>query len=121
MMPIGHNCNASRTYQVDARTQSATTGGLVTPALGAITGITMRLAATRDGDAINPAVDDLPALERPEKAGRFYVAVSQQLHQDHLLPLGVGAPYFAIWYKAGEFDFYVEEYFVLAETVVTEG
>lgn len=118
MIPIGINCNASYPYQVDARKASAQTGTLVTPALGEITGIRMYLSATRDGLAIDPDVD-FAASERPGKAGRFFVEVSQQLQQARLLSLGVGAPYFAIWYKQNEFKFYVAEYFVLAETVIT--
>lgn len=90
-------------YQVDIRIPNAS-GDLAPAVPGALTGITCRLSATRYGPAINAAVDNLPAAETVGVASRFYVDVDTALQVTHLLPLGVGVSYFAIWKKTGDMD-----------------
>lgn len=98
------NCNAAATFQMDLEVPALTTGVLGTPALGVVTGVTLRLSATEYGVAIDPAVGNLAASERSAKAGRFAFEVNQTLMQSHVLPLGKGKRFYAIWSKPGEFD-----------------
>jgi hypothetical protein len=90
-------------FQVDIRTPNAK-GELAVPTLGALTGIVMRLAATRSGTALAPAVGNLPATERAQQAGRFVVLVDTALLVTYVLPLGLGVEFFAIWSRAGDMD-----------------
>lgn len=99
------NCRADFVFQFDLQVPASTTGELGAPALGAVTGITIRLSATDTGAAINAAVDGLAASERSGVPGRFYVAVDAALLTTHVLPLGVGTSFWAIPSKAGDFDF----------------
>jgi len=101
------NCKADYVFQFDLKVPAATTGTLGTPALGAITGIVLRLAATSDGTALNAAVGNLAASERSGKPGRFYVAVDAALLTTHVLGsalVGDGGTFWAIWSKSGDFD-----------------
>ena len=87
------------------------------PAAGVITTIKLRLSATATGTAINAAVGDLATTEASGKAGRFYVTVDTTLLQTHLLPLGVGQAFYAIWSKAGDMDMESVKVLVGAGTV----
>lgn len=108
-------------FQVDIQIPSATTGELVAPALGAITGVVLRLSAAQFGTAIAGDVDNLSASERASTPGRFYVTVDTTLLVSRLLPLGVGARAFAIWKKAGDFDNQSVEFEIADGTAVPTG
>lgn len=97
------NAHAKYRYQVDLTTPDAN-GVLATPAAGTVTGILLRLASTENGPAIHASLNALPAAETTGTAGRFFVEVSQALHETHILPLGVGVTFWAVWSRAGEFD-----------------
>lgn len=97
------NCAADYRFQVDIKTPNAN-GVLATPAAGAITGITLRLSATSFGAAIHAAVSGLAASETAGKAGRFYYDLDKALLTTHVLPLGVGASFYAVWSKSGDMD-----------------
>jgi hypothetical protein len=109
MSAIKVNCNAAYTYQIDAKVPADGTGGqqdtgeMVTPNLGSVTGIKLRLSLTPTGAAIGP-LGALAAVERANKAGRFYYRVTQALQQAQLLALGAGADYYGIWSNAAGFD-----------------
>lgn len=117
-VPTAINCKTDQSFQVDLTTPDSA-GNLAAPTLGAVTGITLRLSATQTGAAIHAAVGGLAASERAAKAGRFYVDVDAALLTTHVLPLGVGASFFAIWSKAGDMDMQSVEYLVADHTVVT--
>lgn len=102
-MPKAVNCKADYRFQVDLAVPDST-GALAAPAAGAITGVTLRLASTETGAAIHAAVGGLAASEYAGKAGRFYVDVDAALLTTHVLPLGDGASFWAIWSKSGDFD-----------------
>lgn len=102
-MPKVVNCKADYRFQVDLLVPDSI-GALAAPAAGAVTGVTLRLASSETGPAINAAVGNLPATEYPAKPGRFYVDVDTTLLTTHVLPLGVGASVWAIWSKSGDFD-----------------
>lgn len=106
------NCYTDQVFQVDAQVPNPLTGVLGTPTAGQLAGLTVRIAATRGGPAIHPSLDNLPAQERAGKPGRFYVAVDAALLITHLLPLGIGTPFYVIWSKAGDFDREVLTYLV---------
>lgn len=111
-MSVAHvNCHASYRYAVRVRIPNDR-NVLAAPAAGVITGITLRLAATEIGDALDPAVDDMTATEADDAPGTFYVEVTQDLHETHVLPLGTGTSYYAIWSKASEFDFKTRRFIV---------
>jgi len=97
------NCHKDFDFQVDV-TIPNTAGVLATPAAGVITALKMRLAATRNGTAIHADVDALSASERAGQAARFYVSVDKAKLETHILTLGVGAPFFAVWSKTGDMD-----------------
>ena len=96
------NVNADYAYQVAIQTRNAA-GDLVTPSLGAVTGIRLRLSETRTGAAIHADVNDLAATETTT-AGLFGYVMDKTLQQTHLLPLGHGKSYYAIWSKSGDMD-----------------
>jgi hypothetical protein len=98
------NCKSDFCFQVGLKTPAATTGTAGAPVLGAVTGITLRLSATRTGAAINAAVGALGAAERTATPGRFYYVVDAALLTTHVLPIGVGKTFYAIWSKAGDMD-----------------
>lgn len=98
------NCRADYVFQHDLQVPVLTTGIQGAPTLGAVTSIVVRLSATKDGAAIHAAVGTLAASERSLKPGRFYVPVDATLLTTHVLPLGAGASFFAIWSKTGDFD-----------------
>lgn len=104
------NCNSDQTFQVDLRVPSSTTGSLVTPSAGAVTGIKARISASRFGAAIHATVNDLACSERSGKPGRFYVDVDQALMQARVLPLGSGERFYVIYSKSGDFDMKSMEY-----------
>jgi hypothetical protein len=97
------NCYSDYRFQVDITTPDST-GELAQPSLGAITGILLRLSATETGAALNAAVDALAASETAGTAGRFYYSVDTSLLQSYVLPLGVGASFYAIWSKTNDMD-----------------
>ena len=101
MKPV--NCASDYQFQHDLKIPN-TSGVLAPPAAGAVTNVKLRLSATPTGTAINAAVNDLTASEQVGKAGRFYVVVDKALLTTHVLPLGVGASFYAIWSKSGDFD-----------------
>jgi len=115
-MSLGINCNAKQTYSADLTVPVAATGVLAAPALGAVTSIKLRFSLTKNGAAIHVDVGTLAVSERSGKPGRFYYELSQLLHQTHLLTLGEGTPYFAIYSRANEFDIESFEYHVLTGT-----
>lgn len=98
------NCRADYVFQADLEVPALTTGTLGPPTLGAVTDIKCRLSASRNGAALHAAVDAIAASERSGKPGRFYAAVDAALLTSHVLPLGEGASFYAIWSKAGDFD-----------------
>jgi hypothetical protein len=110
MSAIKVNCNAAFTYQVDIKVPADGTGGqqdsgeMVTPNLGIVTGIKLRLSLTPTGTAIDGTTGPLSAVERANKAGRFYYRVSQAIQRASLLALGAGAEYYGIWSNAAGFD-----------------
>jgi hypothetical protein len=110
MSAIKVNCNEAFTYQVDLKVPADGTGGqqdtgeMVTPNLGVVTGIKLRLSLTSTGAAIDGSTGPLSAVERANKAGRFYFRVSQAIQKASLLTLGAGADYYAIWSNAAGFD-----------------
>lgn len=104
-------CRSDYIFQQDLEVPVAATGELGAPALGAVTGIRLRLSQYRDrhdpleaGYSLNTAVTDLIASERSGHPGRFYVLVDAALLAEHVLPLGVGKRFYAIWSKAGDMD-----------------
>lgn len=99
------NCNADYTFQHDLEVPVTTTGTMGPPTLGAVTGVKLRLSATKNGVALNAAVNNLAASERSAKAGRFYVAVDAALLATHVLAMvGEGGAFYAIWFKSGDFE-----------------
>lgn len=110
------NCAADYRFQVDIKVPN-TSGVLAAPAAGAVTGIKVRLSATPFGSAINGAVDNLAASEAAGKAGRFYYEMDKTLLTTHVLPLGVGASFYAIWFKSGDMDNESVEFIVADGTV----
>lgn len=118
------NCNAAFTYQVDLKVPADGTGGqqdtgeMVTPNLGIVTGVKLRLSLTPTGAAL-PSLGNLAAAERANKAGRFYYRVTQALQQGQLLTLGEGADYYGIWSNASGFDCDFVHYQVADRTEVT--
>ena len=97
------NVWADYAYQVNTTKRNGA-GDMETPALGEVTGLKLRLSATRKGAAIHADVGNLSAVETLT-AGRFAYVVDTALQVEHLLPLGHGARYYAIWSKAGDLDF----------------
>lgn len=89
-------------FQVAVQTRNAA-GVLATPTLGAVTGITLRLSLTPTGAAIHANVGNLSATETTT-AGLFGYVMDTALMQTHLLPLGAGATFYAIWSKSGDMD-----------------
>ena len=71
---------------------------------GEVTGLKLRLSASEHGAAINAAVDNLAAAERAGNPAIQYVQVDTALLVAHVLPLGVGASFWAVWSKAGDMD-----------------
>jgi len=116
-VPKAINCKADRRFQVRILVPSRTE--LVPPAAGAITGVTLRLAATETGPAIHAAVGGLAATEDPGMPGLFYVEVDAALLTTHVLPLGVGASFWAIWSKSGDFDMETTRFIVADHHDVT--
>lgn len=102
------NVNADYAYQIDLTVRNGA-GVLVTPALGEVTGIKLRLSLTRTGLAIHASVGNLTATETTT-AGRFGYVMDTAVMQTHLLPLGHGARYYAIWSKAGDMDMEAVEF-----------
>jgi hypothetical protein len=115
-MPERVNCNADKVFSADLEVPVATTGNLGAPAFGAVTGVTMRISATKYGVAIHGDVNALAASERSAKAGRFYVEVDIVKMQTHVRPLGEGTPFHVIWSKSGGFDMEDFEYLVALGT-----
>lgn len=98
------NCYSDYPFQVDMTTQDLGTGEHGPPAAGAITGVKLRLSETATGAAIHANVGNLAAQERAEVPGRFWVDVDAALLTTHVLPLGVGATFYAIWSISGDMD-----------------
>ena len=109
------NCNADYRFQVDVTTPNGS-GDLATPAAGVVTGLVVRLSDSNDGAAINSAVDNLPAQETADRAGRFFYDCDTLFLQTYVLPLGTGKPFWAIWSKAGDLDLYVHRYRITDHT-----
>ena len=96
------NVYSDYAFQVDLKERNGA-GDLATPTLGTVTGIKVRLSATKTGAAIDPDVDDLTATETTT-AGRFAAVVDTAVLQEHILPLGRDTRFYAIWSKAGDMD-----------------
>ena len=112
------NVRTDYTFQVDIATPAADTGIMGPPAaVGDITGITLRLSQTKTGLAIHAHVGTLTAMERPAVPGRFYVTVDTALLVTHVLPLGVGDTFYAIWSKTGDMDREAVGYLIADGTV----
>jgi hypothetical protein len=104
------NCYADFRFQVDVKTPNSR-GVLATPAAGAVTGLQLRLAGTKDGAALDPIVDNLLAIETVDQPGRFYYDADTALLQVYVLaPLGQNATFWAIWSKPGDLDFYARRF-----------
>jgi len=105
-------------FWCDLTTPAAGTGVVGPPAaLGQVTGVVVRLSATKTGAAIHGDVGNLAATERNDMPGRFYYTVDTALLVTHLLPLGVGATFYAIWSKANAMDRQAVPYLVADGTV----
>jgi len=115
--PVKVNCNASKRYQVRLSIPGSR-GTLVPPEAGEVTGIRLRLSTSEVGAAIDPTVNNLVATPTEDDPAVFYVEVSQALQQAHLLTLGVGAEYFAIWSKPGDLDMTSRRFLVSDRTVL---
>jgi hypothetical protein len=115
MKPV--NCYAPFPFQVDTEVPDATTGIPGPPALGAVTGVKVRLSATPFGNAIHANVSNLAAAERAGVPGRFYYTVTAALLTAHVLPLGVGETFYAVWSKPNDFDRESVPYLVADGTV----
>jgi hypothetical protein len=111
------NCKTDYCFQVDVEVPSSTTGAAGAPALGAVTGITLRLAATRTGAALHATVGSLAASERSGTPGRFYYTVDAAALTTYVLPLGVGRTFYAIWSKTGDMDMMAIPFIVADGTV----
>jgi len=98
------NCKSDYCFQADLTTPASTTGTVGAPTLGAITGVTLRLSATKTGAAIHANVGTLSAAERSATPGRFHYTVDAALLTTHVLPIGVGRTVYAIWSKTGDMD-----------------
>lgn len=109
------NCKADFQFQVDARVPGAD-GKPTDPGAGAIANLKLRLSATRNGAAINGAVDSLActetALQPRTDARRFKCLVDAALLTTHVLPLGVGASFWAIYSRAEDLDNFAVRYIV---------
>jgi len=116
---IERNCNQEQRFRAKARVPDST-GALATPsAAGAVTGLLLRLASDPTTlAAIHANVEDLAASEEAGEVGTFYVLVSQSLMQTHVLPLGVGAMAYEVWYKTGTADYLVRPFLVSDRTVI---
>jgi hypothetical protein len=101
------NCKSDFQFQVDVQVPGAD-GRLTDPGAGVVTGLKLRLAATPTGNALHATVDNLAATETSQQAStdrrRFVVAVDAALLTAHVLPLGRGTPFYAVWFKAGDLD-----------------
>jgi hypothetical protein len=82
---------------------------------GVITGVRLRLSASPYGAAIHVDVNDLEAIETAT-AGRFYYVVDKTLLTTHVLPLGAGASFYAVWSKSGDMDNESVEFVVASGT-----
>jgi len=92
------NAKSPYVFQVDVKVRN-NRGEMVTPKIGEITDVKLRLSDSEDGEAISANVDDLVAVETA-KAGRFaYKATPLLLTNYVLVPLGDRAPFFAVWYR----------------------
>ena len=111
------NCNADQTFQADLRVPAMATGVLGPPGLGVVTGIKLRISASKFGPAIHADVNDLAASERSGKPGRFYCNIDQAVMRARVLPLGENTPFYAVWYKAGDFDMESFKYLVAPGTL----
>jgi hypothetical protein len=101
------NCKADYVFQFDLKVPASATGVLGAPALGAITGVVVRLSDTSTGTALNALVGNLAASERSGKPGRFYVLVDAALLTAHVLGsalVGDGGTFWLIPSKTGDFD-----------------
>jgi len=112
------NCKMAHSFQVALTTPNSARKH-APPALGAISGITLRLASTKTGAAIHANVDALAATEAADAPGLFYVVVSTTLLTTHILPLGVGAEFYAIWSKSGVMDMEWTRFLVASDDEVT--
>ena len=112
------NCAAAFKFRVTP-TVELSPGVWGNAPVGTLTGIKLRLAATSTGTAIHADVNALPATEDSDEAGAFYVLVGPAELTAHILSLGVGRPFWAIWSKAGDFDMESTPFRVAAYTRVT--
>jgi len=96
------NVYSDYAFQVDLKERNEG-GDLATPTLGTVTGIKLRLAATKTGAAIDPNVGTL-AADETTTAGRFAYVMDTALLVAHILPLGNNTRFYAIWSKAGDID-----------------
>ena len=118
--PLRVNCHTSFRYRVAVQVPDAA-GNLAPARVGQVRGVKLRLSANSNGVAIHANVDNLAATEEADEPSTFYVTVSKALHEAHVLPLGLGRRYYAIWSKAGEADFLYRPFIVGDRTLVTAG
>lgn len=74
-------------------------------AAGQVTGITLRLAASPTGAALDPTVDNLSTSEVTAVPGRLYRVVDTAVLSTYILTaLGKGAKFYAVWSKPGDLN-----------------
>lgn len=113
------NCYADFTFGVDVNMKDAATLIERPATAGEVTNIKLRLAATKHGTAIHSDVNALAASECSGMPARFAVPMDAAVLTAHVLPLGVGRPFYAIWSKTGDLDFAWEEFRVASDVRVT--
>jgi hypothetical protein len=101
--PQAVDCRKKFRFQMAVKIPD-TKGVLAAPAAGVVTGVLLRLSATKSGAAIHADVNALATTEASGLSGTFYAEVSKTLLETHILPLGVGLRFYAIWSKAGDMD-----------------
>ncbi len=117
------NYNASFSYGTAIELLDPVTRRLVTPTLGQLTGVTLRLATTptgfaADGTTSTVLVSGLAATEASGVPGEFAFTLSQAQQQQYLKPLGPDVDYYAIWSGPG-FDDFAVHYRTAESTPVT--
>jgi hypothetical protein len=115
--PQAVDCRKKFRFQVAVEIPN-TKGVLAAPAAGVVTGVLLRLSATKNGAAIHADVNALATTEASGLSGTFYAEVSKTLLETHILPLGVGLRFYAIWSKAGDMDLQYTPFTVVDGTEV---
>jgi len=110
------NCNAPHRFQADGRVPNSR-GDLATPVTpGELAGLVLRLSDSDDGAAIHSDLGNLPTQETVDQIGRIYHEVSALLLQTHILPLGVGQPFWSIWSIPGVMGLFVHRHRITDHT-----